>query len=107
MNAPSTDPDFIAEFRHRYGRGLLWLAIALVGALVIGKLPAWGVDDYTARWAGAMFKAAAGAWGGYRISKGICRIDPSQAQTDVGAALLHLARAVIVTGTIASVCLAV
>lgn len=95
------------DFQHRWGRGLLWLAIAFLGAAIVGRLADWGVDDYTARWAGACFKAAAGAWGGYRISKGVCRIDPSTGRDGLEAGLLHLSRAFIVSACILAVCLAV
>lgn len=95
------------DFNARYGRGVLWLLVAIAGAFVVAMLPDLGVDEYVSRWCGAVFKAGSGAWVGYRVSKGICRIDPSQATTDQGAAFLHLARAVIVGATVVSVCLAV
>lgn len=96
-----------AGFSQRWGRGLGWLAIGIIGALLIGYLEPWGVPAYTARWLGSLFKAATAAWGAYRISKGICSIDPSMAETPQERGLLHLARAFIVGATIVAVLMAV
>lgn len=98
--------------RRNWLRGLEWLAVAAIGAAIIGHLDAWGVDGYTARWAGACFKVAAGAWGGYRISRDIARIDPSSTAglgvPDPRAfATLHMARALIIAAAIIGVCVAV
>lgn len=94
---------------HNWLRGAEWLLIALLGALVVGHFDAV-FDGYTARWAGACFKVASGAWGGYRISRDIARIDPSVAQPysePLNFALLHIARAVIMAASIIGVCVAV
>lgn len=97
-------PAEIMKWR-RYARGLGWLAIALLGALIIDRWPMLA-DTYTGRWLGSCLKAATGAWGGYRVSRDICRIDPSRATTDLGHALLQLARALVVVGITLAVCLA-
>jgi hypothetical protein len=96
-----------------FSRGLLWLCVGVVGALLIGHAADFGLNEYAQRWLGACLKVATGAWGGYRISRDICRIDPSKGVA-VGFpvdtttfAMMHLARAIVVTGTILAVCLAV
>lgn len=88
-------------------RGLFWLAVAIAGAVVIGRLESWGFDSYTARWLGACFKVASGGWGGYRIARGVLGIDPSTCTDATGFALLHLARAILVGAAIIGVCLAI
>jgi hypothetical protein len=90
----------------QYARGLGWLCVGLLGALLIDHSPDLS-QGYTGRWLGACLKAATGAWGGYRISRDICRIDPSQADTSIERAMLHLSRALIVGLTIVAVCIAI
>jgi hypothetical protein len=94
-----------------FSRGLIWLAVGIAGALLIGYLPEFGVNEYAQRWCGACLKVATGAWGGYRISRDIARIDPSAsiglAPNPQAFALLHLARALIIAAVILAVCLAV
>lgn len=87
----------------QYARGLGWLLVALLGALLIDRYPLLS-DGYTGRWLGACLKVATGAWGGYRISRDICRIDPSQADTGIERALMHLARALVIGAAIIGVC---
>lgn len=80
-------------------RGVGWLLVAIAGAWLIGsgKLTEYGVNEYTARWLGVLFKAGSGTWGGYRISRDVLKIDPSVALTgSVPFALLHIARALII-----------
>ena len=94
----------VHSFKWRqYARGLGWLLVALIGALLIDHYPALS-DGYTGRWLGACLKAATGAWGGYRISRDICRIDPSKSETSIERAMQHLARAILVGATIIAVC---
>lgn len=95
-------------------RGTGWLLIAFAGAWIIGSgaLDAWGVNEYTQRWLGACLKVGTGAWGGYRISRDVARIDPSMVPGGLtdnarGYALMHLARAIIIGSCILAVCLAV
>ena len=95
-------------------RGAGWLLIAFIGAFVIGSgaLDAWGVNEYTQRWLGACLKVGTGAWGGYRISRDVARIDPSMVPGGLtenarGYAMMHLARAIIIGSCILAVCLAV
>ena len=97
----------VAGFSSRWGRGLGWLSVGVVGAICIGKLESWGVDAYTARWGGSLFKVATAGWAGYRISKDILSIDPSMGRSDIERAILHLARAFVVGATIIAVCMAV
>ena len=94
-------------FSARWGRGLGWLGVGIIGALLIGYLEPLGVPAYTARWLGSLFKAATAAWGAYRISKDICSIDPSMAENPIERGMLHMARAFIVGGTIIAVLMAV
>lgn len=110
---PSTDhtPDEttkappIAWFQFMRGTG--WFALAVIGALLIGPhLAEWHVNDYTQRWLGACFKAASGAWGGYRISRGMLRIDPGSTTDPLGFAFLHVARAIVVAAVIIAICVA-
>lgn len=90
---------------YQFGRGSLWVLLAIVGALFIGPhLTAFGVNEYTQRWLGACFKAASGAWGGYRISRGLLRIDPGSTSDPIGFALLHIARAIVVAAVIYAIC---
>lgn len=90
---------------YQWMRGTGWFALAVIGALLIGPhLPALGVNDYTQRWLGACFKAASGAWGGYRISRGMLRIDPGSTTDPIGFALLHIARALVVAAVIFAIC---
>ena len=95
-------------------RGAGWLLIAFIGAFVIGSgaLDTWGVNEYTQRWLGACLKVGTGAWGGYRISRDVARIDPSTVPGGLtenarGYALMHLARAIIIGSCVLAVCLAV
>jgi hypothetical protein len=90
----------------QYQRAAGWLLVALLGALMIDHYPALS-DGYTGRWLGACLKAATGAWGGYRISRDICRIDPSNGVTGLDISLLHLARAIIVVGTVIAICVSI
>lgn len=92
------------NIENRYFRGLLWLTVALVGAYALWST---GSYAYVERWAGALFKAATGVWGGYRVSKGVCRIDPSLGTDGYERGMLHLARAIIVTGMVLAICLAI
>ena len=108
---PSTDHTPSAESSkpslrwYQFGRGAGWVLLAIIGALLIGPhLPAFGVNEYTQRWLGACFKAASGAWGGYRISRGMLRIDPGSTTDPVGFALLHIARAIVVAAVIFAIC---
>lgn len=89
-------------------RGTGWLLIAVIGAILIGHLVDFGVNEYTARWLGALFKVASVVFGGYRISRDVLRIDPSTVQHDaVGYAVLHLARALFIALLAVAVCVAV
>lgn len=92
-------------------RGLIWLAAGVLGAVLIGHAVDFGLNEYAQRWLGACLKVATGAWGGYRISRDIARIDPSKGPGLVpqptAFALLHMARAVIIAAAILGVCLAV
>lgn len=95
-------------------RGTGWLLIAFAGAFVIGSglLDDWGVNEYTQRWLGACLKVGTGAWGGYRISRDVARIDPSIVPGGLtdnarGYAVMHLARAIIIGSCVLAVCLAV
>lgn len=95
-------------------RGAGWLLIAFIGAFVIGSglLDDWGVNEYTQRWLGACLKVGTGAWGGYRISRDVARIDPSTVpggltENGRGYAVMHLARAIIIGSCVLAVCLAV
>lgn len=106
MNILSRAEAAAIGFRNRFGRALGWLFLAVLGAYAVGHMTQWGVDEYTARWAGACFKAASGAFGGYRVAK-TCRIDPSMGADGTERALLHLARAIIVGAVILAICLAV
>lgn len=92
------------RIEHRYFRGLLWLSVAVIGAVVLWQ---YGAQAYVERWGGALAKAATGVWGGYRVSKGVCRIDPSLGADGMERGLLHLARAIIVTGVTLAICLSV
>lgn len=93
---------------YQFGRGTGWILVALIGALYIGPhLGALGVNEYGQRWLGACFKVASAAWGGYRISRGLLRIDPSSTTDPLTFALLHIARALVVSAVILAVCLAV
>lgn len=89
-------------------RGIGWLAVAVAGAWFIGSggFAAMGMNEYVARWIGVCFKVGTGAWGGYRISRDVLKIDPSAVAISGNAqayALMHLARAVIVGIIILSV----
>lgn len=89
-------------------RGAGWLLVALIGAALIGYLPGLGVNEYTARWAGALFKVASVVYGGYRVSRDVLRIDPSFVQHDARAfAVMHLARAALIGALAVAVCVAV
>lgn len=91
-----------------YQRGLGWLAVAILGAIAIGYLPVLGVNEYTARWLGALFKLASVVFGGYRVSRDVLRIDPSSVQHDAtGYAVMHLARAILIGALAVAVCVAV
>lgn len=93
---------------YQFGRGSFWIIVAIIGALAIGPhLDAWGINEYTQRWLGACFKAASGAWGGYRISRGLLRIDPGSTTESIAFALLHIARAIVVAAVIFAICSAV
>lgn len=104
-----------------FHRSTATLAIALVGALA---LVAWASTAdathfagaaYLQAWAGACFKVATGACGGYWISRHLLRIDVSQVagrfipgsrEQSLAAASAQLARALIVAACIVAVCLA-
>lgn len=88
-------------------RGVTWLLVGVLGAIIVGHLPGWGVDPYTQRWIGACFKVATGGWGGYRISRDIARLDPTSISEPTASAIQHLARAFIMGMAIIGVCLAV
>jgi hypothetical protein len=108
VNQPSLDTDesFAGKIPMRLMRGLGWLLFALVGAFLLSRYV--GMTEYWQRWAGACFKIATAGWGGFRISRDICRIDPSVAGDDMhAAALLQLARALIVGAAIIAICVAV
>lgn len=93
---------------YQFGRGTIWILVALIGAVYIGPhLGDLGINEYGQRWLGSCFKVASAAWGGFRVSRDICRIDPSSTTEPVPFALLHLARALLVGLTILGVCLAV
>ena len=80
-------------------RGVGWLVVAIAGAWLIGsgKLTEYGMNEYTARWLGVLFKAGSGTWVGYRISRDVLKIDPSVAISgSVPFALMHIARALII-----------
>lgn len=92
----------------KFWRGSAWLAVAIIGALFIAPhLDDWGVSTYQQRWFGACLKVATGAWGGFRITRGVLRMDPSKCSTELGFAIMHAGRAVLVGLVILAVCLAV
>lgn len=108
---------------HDYRRGLVTLAISLIGALLLvvwaSARPGDGLhfagSGYLQAWAGACFKAATGAYGGYWICRGLLRIDISEvaAQFTAGtseqaraAAAAQLARGIIVAACVLAICLA-
>jgi len=101
-----TDEVFAGLIPVRALRGLGWLLFALLGAFILARYV--GMTEYWQRWAGACFKAATGGWIGFRISRDICRIDPSVATDNIiAAAMLQLARAFVVGLAILAICLAV
>jgi len=86
-------------------RGTGWIFLAIFGGILIGPhLAELGIPEYTQRWLGACFKAASGAWIGFRISRGTLRIDPGSTTEPVGFALLHVARAIVVAAVIFAIC---
>jgi hypothetical protein len=106
MGGLDTDEVFAGVIPVRIFRGIGWLLFALLGAFLLARYV--GMTEYWQRWAGACFKVATGGWIGFRISRDICRIDPSVATSDIrAAAMLQLARALIVGCTILALCLAV
>lgn len=90
----------------KYARGLGWLLVALLGALLLDTHPAV-VDTFVGRWFGACLKVATGGFGGYRFSRDICRIDPSEALPGVERGLLHLARAILIGACVIGVCVSI
>lgn len=92
----------------KFWRGSAWVAVAVIGALLVGPhLGEWGVNAYSQRWFGACLKAATGAWGGYRITRGLLRMDPGNCKTELGFAIMHAGRAVLVGLVILAICIAV
>jgi hypothetical protein len=101
-----TDEVFAGMIPLRLARGIGWLLFALAGAFFLARYV--GMTEYWQRWAGACFKLMTGGWFGFRISRDICRIEPSVATSDIhAAALLQLARALVVAAAILALCLAV
>lgn len=88
-------------------RGAGWLAIALLGLWSIDHLAWTGLSEYSVRKLGGMFTAATAAFGGYRISRDVLRIDPGTTDNPVGYALLQLARALLVGLLAVAVCASV
>ncbi|GEM_PF-5240355 len=82
-----------------------WLALAVIGALLVGLL--FGGVQYLVAWAGACAKVASGAWGGYWISRNVARTDPSERATALERSVDKLTLGVIVAATIIGVSLAV
>lgn len=93
-----------AAFQLRLWRGWLWLAFAIAGALYL----TFGGDTegYVGRWLGAVFKAASGGYVGYRLSRGLSRIDTSTGESGNERGLLHIARALCIIGGMIGVCVA-
>lgn len=80
-----------------FQRGAGWLLVAAIGLWSIDQLAWTGLSEYSVRKLGALYTVAACVWGGYRVSRDVLRIDPSSlAHTPVAAALLHLARALLI-----------
>lgn len=109
--APGSSPesgDKLTLGWFKFWRGGSWIVLAIVGALLIGPhLTEWGITDYSQRWFGACLKAATGAWGGFRITRGLLRMDPSKCKTELGFAIMHAGRAILVGLVILAICLAV
>lgn len=91
----------------RYHRGLLWLFVAAAGLWSIDHLDWAGLSPYSIRRLGALWTIAAVVWGAYRISRDVCRIDPSKASTPGEAGMQHLARAILVGLLAVAACVAV
>lgn len=89
----------------RAHRASWWLLLAALGALLMWF--GFGGVQYIGAWAGAMAKAASGAWGGYWVARNVVKADPSARATIAERNTDKLVRAIIVAATIIGVCLAV
>lgn len=90
-------------------RGLGWLLVAMIGLWSIDHLAWTGLSEYSVRKLGALFTIAATVFGSYRISRDVLRIDPSRCadQSSVAAALLQLARCLLMAGFAIAACVSV
>lgn len=95
------------SFDKNFTRGLGWLAIALIGLWSIDHLAWTDLSEYSVRKLGGMFTAAAAAFGGYRISRDVLRIDPGLADNPTSYGLLQLARALLIGLLAVAVCASV
>lgn len=85
------------NFPRNLRRGVGWLLIAAIGFWSLDHLAWTGLSEYSVRKLGALFTIAACVFGGYRVSRDVLRIDPGiSANTPVAAAILHLARAILI-----------
>ncbi|HET6631500.1 MAG TPA: hypothetical protein VFG73_02175 [Rhodanobacteraceae bacterium] len=91
-----------------FHRGILWLLAAALVLWGFDNLGPWlGLSQYSVRKLGALATIAASVWGGYRVSRDVCKIDPSGAGTPTAAAIQHLARAVLLAGFAFAACVSV
>ena len=96
------------DLDRNFTRGVGWLLVALIGLWSIDHLAWTGLSEYSVRKLGGMFTAAAAAFGGYRISRDVLRIDPSlSADSPIAFALLQLARALLIGLLAGAVCASV
>lgn len=100
--------DLLNEISWRnFHRGWLWLVLAILTFWAIDHLTWAGFSGYTIRKLGSLATAAACIWGGYRVTRDVLKIDPSQHEdAPIAYAILHLSRALLVAGLTIAVCLA-
>lgn len=88
----------------RYYRGVIWLAVAVVGFWGIEHMHTFGLTEYTTRRFGALMTAAASVWGGYRISRDVLRLDPSAFTDERARSIAALGRALFIGLLTVAIC---